>query len=78
MLDIRVDHTTTYASVKKPTPATKQTLMWNHLQCEVRRVWRARGVDEREGSVVDFGEGNPTLLIEVDVVGLSGRDLAVG
>ena len=28
---LRGCHTTTYASVKKPTPATKQTLMWNHL-----------------------------------------------
>ena len=35
-----------------------------------------RGVDEREGGVVDFGEGSPTLLIEVDKVGLN-RDLAV-
>ena len=41
-----MDHTTTYASVKKPTPATKQTLMWNHLRREVRRVQRA---DEKWG-----------------------------
>jgi len=65
--------------VKKPTPATKQTLMWNHLQREVRKVegLGINGVDEREGGVVDFSEGGPTLLIEVDIVGLN-RDLAVG
>jgi len=52
--------------------------MWNHLQWGVRGFWKARmrGVDEREGGVVDFGEGSPTLLIEVDKVGLN-RDLAV-
>lgn len=53
--------------------------MWNHLQREVRKVegLGINGVDEREGGVVDFSEGGPTLLIEVDIVGLN-RDLAVG
>jgi len=30
------------------------------------------GVGVREGGIVDFSEGGPTLLIEVDVIGLGG------
>jgi len=33
----REGHAITHASVKKPTPATKQTRIWNHLWRGVRR-----------------------------------------
>ena len=45
---------------------------------EERGEWTISGIGVREGSVVDFGESGPSLLVKVDVSGLGGHDLIVG
>ena len=34
-------------------------------------------VDAREGSIVDFSESGPTLLVEVDVISMGGHLVVV-
>src|ERR1700722_9662874 len=57
----------TNASVKKPAPATRQTLTWNHLSyMRTRdRVIKEGFRNAREGSIIDFSQGSTTTLIEL-------------
>ena len=74
-----------YASVKKPTPATMQTFTWNHLQvraCE-RPVSLGGYLEEaedysRELGLVDLGKRSTALLIESVAVAGNGTLAELG
>lgn len=71
---------TTHASVKKPTPATRQTLTWNQLRVgENGRVKWASSII-RELSIVNLGERSTPALVEhvVRADGLADRATASG
>lgn len=57
----------TYASVKKPTPATRATLAWNRLKANWLEMLNMRWgtlVHLRKFSTIDFCQGGATTLVQ--------------
>ena len=54
----------TYASVKKPTPAIRQTLTWNHLRGAKKQDTVGGKNSVRKLGVIDLCQSSATLLLQ--------------